>query len=486
MSWLEALAILLLGSALLLPLAHRLAVPYPTLLALAGALVAMMPWAPDIALDPQVALLIFIAPALLSAAYDTSPRALLQHWRALFALAVMAVVLTTAVVASLGWAVAGLPLAAAIALGAIVAPPDAAAAQAVLASRGLPRRTLTVLQGEALLNDAVALLLFAGATGWIAHEGGTAAYLSSLAFSLPGGVLLGALAGWGFVALWRVWAGTHSLTVLEFASTFGIWLLAERLHLSAILAVVTFGMWTARGALRRQSARDRIHSFSVWDAAVFVLNVVAFMLMGLQARDIVGRLDATELWRSLGFAALVFLAVVGVRMAWVLSYRRVLGPLLPGLDSTGGDIRLRVLIGWSGMRGVLTLATAMSLPAQFPGRDLIVLSAFTVVMGTLVLQGATIAPLVRWLDLPQDDSLARDARRARRSIRRLASDTASTQPQAAYRDAERNLVRAERRALNDLRRTHRIEEDVFRLLQEELDWREISLAPHEERQIEER
>lgn len=484
MSWLEALVLLLLASALLLPIARRLSVPYPTLLALAGALAAMTPWAPRIALDPQVALLVFIAPALLSAAYDTSPHALLRHWRPLFALAVMAVVLTTAAVAWLGWAIAGLPLAAAVALGAIVAPPDAAAAQAVLASRGLPRRTLTVLQGESLLNDAVALLLFAGATGWIAHQGGAGAYLSSLALSLPGGVLLGALAGWAFVALWRVWAGTHSLTVLEFASTFGIWLLAERLHLSAILAVVTFGMWTARGALRRQSARDRIHSFSVWDAAVFLLNVVAFMLMGLQARDIVGRLDSADLWRSLGFATLVFLAVVAVRMVWVLSYRRILGPLLPGLDRTGGDIRLRVLIGWSGMRGVLTLATAMSLPADFPGRDLIVLSAFAVVMGTLVVQGATIAPLVRWLGLPQDTSLERETERARKLLRRLAGGAASGMQRRA--DAQRDRIRAERRVLNDLRRTQRIEEDVFRLLQEELDWREVSLTPHEERQIEER
>ncbi|MFK3650877.1 cation:proton antiporter [Lysobacter enzymogenes] len=485
MSWLEALVILLLASALLLPLARRLSVPYPTLLALAGALAAATPWAPRIALDPQVALLVFIAPALLSAAYDTSPQALLRHWRPLFALAVMAVVLTTAAVAWLGWALAGLPLAAAIALGAIVAPPDAAAAHAVLASRGLPRRTLTVLHGEGLLNDAVALLLFAGATGWIARHGGTGAYLSSLALSLPGGVMLGAFAGWAFVALWRVWAGTHSLTVLEFASTFGLWLLAERLHLSAILAVVVFGMWTARGALRRQSARDRIHSFSVWDAAVFLLNVVAFMLMGLQARDIVGRLDADALWRSLGFAALVFLTVVAVRMAWVLSYRRVLGPLLPGLNKTGGDLRLRVLIGWSGLRGVLTLATAMSLPPSFPGRDLVVLSAFAVVMGTLVLQGATIGPLVRWLDLPEDDSLARDVRRVRRTLRRRAARAAPTGA-ASQQERDRQAVQAERQTLNRLRRSNRIDDDVFRLLQEELDWREVSLTPHAERRIEER
>ncbi|MET4727990.1 Na+/H+ antiporter [Lysobacter enzymogenes] len=491
MSLFETLVTLLLASALLLPIARRLRLPYPTLLALAGVLVAASPWAPRIGIDPHLALALFISPALLSAAYDTSPHELRRHWPQLLALAVIAVLLTTAAVAWLGWAYSGLPVAAAIALGAIVAPPDAAAAQAVLASQGLPRRTMTVLQGESLLNDAIALLLFAGAVGVASQDGELASLAPKLLLGIPGGVLLGVAAGVLFVALWRVWAGTHSITILEFATTFAVWLLAERLHLSAVLAVVTYAMWVARGALRQQSARDRVHSFSVWDSAVFILNVLAFLLMGLQAREIVQRLEPAVLWQSISFAAMVLVVVVAVRMAWVLSYRAILGRLLPSLSRSGGDWRLRVLIGWSGMRGVLTLATAMSLPAEFPGRDLIVLSALVVVLGTLVVQGATIAPLIRWLDIPPDTSLRHDIDRARDVIRASTpSNNASlgTGRSAVESDGtQRELaaVVAQREALHRLLRERQIAADVFAHLQEELDWRELSLTAHPERGIRE-
>lgn len=483
MSLFETLVILLLVSALLLQLARRLRLPYPALLALAGVLVAMSSWAPKIAIDPHLALVLFIAPALLSAAYDTSPYELRRHWPQLLALAVIAVLLTTAAVAWLGWSVGGLPLAAAIALGAIVAPPDAAAAQAVLASQGLPRRTMTVLQGESLLNDATALLLFAAAVGVATHTGDVASLLPTLLLGIPGGLLWGCVAGALFVSLWRFWAGTHSITILEFASTFGIWMLAERMHVSPVLAVVAYAMWLARGAPKRQSPRDRVHSSSVWDSVVFILNVLAFLLMGLQARDILRRLDASALWDSMGFAALVLLVVVVTRLGWVMSYRAILGHLLPGLSKTGGDLKLRVLIGWSGMRGVLTMATAMSLPAQFPGRDVIVLSAFAVVLGTLVIQGATIAPMIRWLGIPPDVSLERDIKFARAILGQVGEDMATKEIDDIGH--ARKVVDAQREALQKLLSDHRIAQDTFKHLQEELDWRELSLTSHSDREIKE-
>lgn len=485
MSLFVTLTLLLLVSALLLQAARRLSMPYPALLALAGVLFATLPWAPRIGIDPQLALVLFISPALLSAAYDTSFHELRRHWPQLLALAVIAVLLTTAAVAWLGWAVGGLPVAAAIALGAIVAPPDAAAAQAVLASQGLPRRTMTVLQGESLLNDAIALLLFASAVSAVTQGGQLDAQVPKLLLGIPGGVLLGCAAGALFVALWRFWSGTHSITLLEFASTFGVWLLAEQMHVSPVLAVVAYAMWIARAAPRRQSPRDRVHSASVWDAVVFALNVLAFLLMGLQARDIVERLDHSVLWPSIGFALLVLAVVVSVRMAWMLGYRAVLGRLLPSLSRSGGDRRLRMLIGWSGMRGVLTLATAMSLPPQFPGRDLVVLSAFTVVLGTLIVQGVTIAPLIRWLGIPPDTSLEREMQEARSILDRADATGHETSRPGRTRAAERDHVRAQRHALNALRRDRRIADDVFRHLQEELDWRELSLSSRADREIHE-
>ena len=163
MALFESLLTLLIIAALLLQLSRRLSAPYPAMLALAGAGVAIFPWAPHLEIQPRLALTLFIAPVLLDAAYDTAPRELRRYWIPLLSLVVIAVILTTAVVASAGWAIASLPLAAAIALGAIVAPPDAAAAAAVLSQFNLPRRTLHVLKGESLLNDAVALLIFGAA-----------------------------------------------------------------------------------------------------------------------------------------------------------------------------------------------------------------------------------------------------------------------------------------------------------------------------------
>ncbi|MDR7098970.1 CPA1 family monovalent cation:H+ antiporter [Lysobacter niabensis] len=486
MALFETLVLLLLVAAVALQVARWVRVPYPTMLALAGALVALAPWAPQLGMDPHLALVLFVAPALLSAAYDTSPYELRRHWAPLVALALFAVLLTTAAVAWIGWAVAGLPLAAAIALGAIVAPPDAAAAQAVLNSQGLPRRTMTVLQGESLFNDAVALLVFGAAVGSVGAGAPLRDLLPALVLAVPGGVLLGVVTGVVFVALWRFWSGTLSSTILEFASTFGIWLAAERLHVSPVLAVVAYAMCVARFAHGRQSPRDRVHSFAVWDAVVFVLNVIAFALMGLQTRSILMRLHGTQMWDALGFAALVFAVVVVVRIVWVMSYRRVLGAWLPSLRQPPvGTAGTRFLVGWCGMRGILTLATAMSLPVDFPGRDLIVLSAFAVVLGTLVVQGATIAPLIRWLGIPRDTSLEQDVQRGRSALADVRAGVVSQRAAVPVLsdDGERVAVTAQREALNALLCENRLPEDAFRVLQEELDWRELSLTPHTEREI---
>ncbi len=226
MTLFETLITQLLVAAVLLQLARRLRMPYPTLLALTGACVAFLPWSPDLRLDPHLALVLFVAPAILDAGYDTSPHELKRDWFPLIALALFAVLLTTAAVALAGWAFAGLPVAAAVALGAIVAPPDAAAARATLAGRGLPRRTMALLQGESLLNDAVALLIFSTAVAIASAE--TLDPLSFTAMRLvavPGGLLLGLVAGQAFVRLWTIWAGTLSSTILEFIapSRSGCW-----------------------------------------------------------------------------------------------------------------------------------------------------------------------------------------------------------------------------------------------------------------------
>jgi Na+/H+ antiporter len=514
MNLFESLLALLLVAVVLLRLSHRLGLPYPTLLALAGAGVAALPFAPAVAIQPSLALALFIPPALFDVAFDTAPRELRRLWVPLFSLVVVAVLLTTAAVAWVGWRYAGLPLAACIVLGAIVAPPDTAAAGAVLSQLKLPRRTVAVLQGESLLNDAVALLIFATAMNAAMHAGPFAAQLPHLLIAAPGGVILGILAGMLHVRV-RLWfVGTQSARIVEFIMTYTVWIVAARLELSPILAIVACAMYLAQRVPARSSARDRVHAYGVWATVVFVLNVLAFLFMGLQARLILTQLQGEALAQALRVAGLVLLAVILVRPLWVACHgllMRLLGPRFPGVIKR--PVRSRVIglvIGWCGMRGLVTLGTAFALPETFPGRDVIVLSAFAVVFGTLVLQGLTLVPLIRLLGIEPDDSLLRELSGGRAAIfdaalaslvnesgaeaealrqefrieEQIAHDTSNPQAETEYNRLRRKAVAAQRAALDSLRRSGLLAEDVFHRLEEELDWSELAAMPPESRVLE--
>jgi Na+/H+ antiporter len=502
----EITLVLLAIAVVLLQWARRLRVPYPAMLALVGGCVAALPFAPHLSIEPQLALALFVAPAVMDTAFDMPPREMLRIWLPLTSLAVVLVLLTTAAVAWAGWEIAGLPLAAAVALGAIVAPPDAAAAAAVLQEFNLPRRTMAVLQGESLLNDAVALLVFGLAVSAAVSPGGPLdALLPRLLIAVPGGALLGVVSGMiGVHAIDRV-AGTLTSIIVQFLMTFGTWISAERLSLSPIVAVVALAAVVARYLPARTSARDRVNANAVWSTVVFVLNVLAFLLMGLQARAILSQLHGDALRHALMFAGIVLLVVIAVRFAWVMIYgvslrffrsfveRRVVGGTLP-------PARIGVLVSWCGMRGLVTLATAFALPPEFPGRDVIVLSAFTVVLGTLVVQGFTIRPLIALLRIPPDRSLDDEVVKARTAmldaameeLKRFSGETADAvrseyaaaraagpdpSGAAAQYDHLRTLaVAAERRVLIAWRQQGRIFDDAYHLLEEELDRAELHAA----------
>jgi CPA1 family monovalent cation:H+ antiporter len=507
MALFESLLALLLVSILLLKLSGHIGVPYPTMLAFAGACVAALPWAPEIDMEPRLALALFIAPALLDAAYDLPPRELRRDWLPLTWLAVMAVVLTTAAVAWVGWAWAGMPLAAAIALGAIVAPPDAAAASAVLTKFPIPRPTLAILQGESLLNDATALLIFTAAVAiatW--QETSVVEMTPSLLVAAPGGIVLG-LAFARLYFLLKEWLGqTLTARVSEFVVTFGTWVVAEHLHVSPILAVVAFAMTTAHYGPERQTARDRVHSYAIWEISVFVLNVLAFLLMGLQARTILSRLDSSRLSQALWVAVTVLAVVIVVRIAWVM-----LGTLIPRLyrrreTSPSTVQREAFLISWCGMRGLVTLATAFALPSGFPQRDVIVLTAFIVVLGSLSIQGLTVGLLIKLLRLEPDNSLEVEISKARAEMVAAAIQSLRDRPgeaaaavRAEYEamrtvaknrrnpqaDTEHDRLRidgicVQRDLLAGLRREGKISDDAFHRLEEELDWAELHASPREE------
>jgi monovalent cation/hydrogen antiporter len=511
MSFFESLLVLLLAAILLLQVSRRLALPYPAMLAAAGVVLALIPGTPSITLVPEMALALFIAPALVDAAFDFPIGAVRRLWRPLFALAVIAVLLTAGAVAWLGVTVAGLPLYAALALGAIVAPPDAAAATAVLGSVRMPRRSVAVLKGESLLNDALALLLFGTAIAIQQHGGIDAGIGLRLAIAAPGGVLLGIGLALAYRPVARFVSGTLGGNLLEFVTCFSTWILAERLQLSAVLCVVAFAMTIARKAGLTQTPRMRVHSFAVWESVVFLLNVLAFLMMGLQARTILGSMTPDRLHQAASFAGLVIACVIAVRLLWLLVFNRLSWrfPAFRG-DLDRPNLRQGVLVGWCGMRGLVTLATAFALPAGFPQRDLIVLTAFAVVLATLVLQGLTLVPLVRLLRLDGEDGEDRELAAARADLARVALATlegkkgpaadhwrygyeaaldAAETGSNARTDEKRKLgltaLRHQRKRLQTLREDHKIGPDAYLALQEELDFRELALATEAERHIEE-
>ncbi|MDM9627455.1 cation:proton antiporter [Rhizobium sp. S152] len=504
MAFFESMLTLMLVAIIFLQFSRKFLVPYPTMLAIAGLLVASIPWAPEIGFDPQLALALFIAPVLFDAAYDLPPRTLKQNWLPLIALAAIAVILTTAAVAFVGVTLAGLPIAAAIALGAIVAPPDAAAATAMLDRFDLPRRTYIVLKGESLLNDAVSLLVFSAAVAAAASPTFFASVLPEIAFAIPGGVLVGYAAGRLYMAIGTKLAGTLGGTLLEFVATFGTWVLAERLHFSAILAIVVYAMVIARYMPERQSARHRIHSYSVWEAAVFMLNVLAFLLMGLQARQIILDLDADRLDLAIALATAVFLTVIVVRMAWVMCYGRIMALLMRrrATRQRPPTFAMSLVDGWCGMRGLVTLATALALPLDFPSRDIILLCALAVVLGTLIIQGLTLGPLIRILNFAPDHSWeqalsaarvtlldaalseledkttkpAKILREVYTSERDIARDGKHPRAVSELDDLRRGIIAAKRRTLADMRRRDDIDDDIFHILERELDWAEMAAA----------
>jgi NhaP-type Na+/H+ or K+/H+ antiporter len=341
-----------------------------------------------------------------------------------FAGGVYAVALTTAAVAFIGWRFAGLPIAAAIALGAIVAPPDAAAAAAVLKELRLPQRIGAILQGESLLNDATALLIYRAAVAMAVGSFSLASDGPLILLSAAGSLIAGYVLARLYLVMTSRIRDAASSTVLQFVGTFAVWLLAERLTLSPIITVVIYAMALAQAVPRRSSARLRISSYSVWETAIFVVNVLAFVLMGLQARHIIERLTEAERLGSLLFGLSVLGIVIATRIAWIAAYRLMIETARRWFNADLGarDPRGAILVSWSGMRGLVTLATAFALPLDFPGRDLIVLCAFCVVLGTLVIQGLTLRPLLHVLDFKDDGTSSGSfRRRGLRSCRRRST-----------------------------------------------------------------
>ncbi|KAB1075548.1 Na+/H+ antiporter [Methylobacterium planeticum] len=525
----------LLGAVLLAALARRVGAPYPAFLALGGVALAFVPGVPNLKLDPELALALFLAPVLLDAGYDTSLRDLKTNWRPIAGLAFGAVAVTTIAVALVAKAlVPGMPFAACIVLGAIVAPPDAVAALSVLRHVSLPHRLTTILRGESLLNDAGSLLVYRlGVVAAITGTFNPSEIAPTFLIGVVGSLVAGPVLAFAYVGVMRRFQDTASVIVLQFVAAFGIWIAAEGLELSGVLTVVTFAITVARYSPGITAPRTRILSYAVWDTAVFVLNVLAFVLIGIQISPILERLNQAEQVSASLLAGMVFLTVVLTRIAWVLPASCIdrlefTGPRKgrrePAASAEeecappGLGLRAAVAVSWSGMRGIVTIATALALPqggpdGGFPDRDLIVFTAFCTVIGTLVVQGLTLGPLLARLGLEDDDPVGQEVGRARaeayaaalesldskasegpevvatealREEFRAALEEARTHdegraPETLPSDAvRRRAIAAARDTVLRLRKEGRIGDDAYYVLEEEFDWAELNATPRAE------
>jgi monovalent cation/hydrogen antiporter len=461
----DTILIMLAAAVLLLALARRLKLPYPVLLAVAGAAVAIAQVDVGLHLNPELALALFIAPVLLDAAYDTSFRDLKRHWAPVASLVVIAVGLTTFAVALVVHAlVPSIPWAAAIAIGAIVAPPDAVAATTVLRDLRLPHRVSVILEGEALLNDASSLLIYRLAVATVLAGGSISAeaIAPALLLSLLGSVVAGLGLAWVAGRLTSRIHDAPSSIIVQFVSTYGVWVLAERAGLSPILTMVSYAMTLARSTPAFLPARLRIPSYAVWDTAVLVLNVLAFLLIGLELGPIIAAARPGELAGWAGVGAAVLATAIGVRLLWTLAaalwarWRIQRGWLSAPGDGPLPSWRTGLIIGWAGTRGLVTVATALALPENFPERGMLLFAAFTVTLGTLLIQGMTLRPLVLALRVRDDeDTVARELRAAR-----LATAEAALASLSEEDGEEAETLRAELQA--KLRITANLDESAGR------------------------
>ncbi|HUG05444.1 MAG TPA: Na+/H+ antiporter [Candidatus Limnocylindria bacterium] len=509
----ELVLLLLVVVTALTVVAKRLAIQYPIVMVLGGLMLSLVPGLPALELPPDLVFLVFLPPILYAGGYFTSVRDFKANLRPIVLLAFGLVVFTAAVVGvvahalvpSLGWA-------GAFALGAIVSPPDAVAATAIFQRVGVPRRIVTILEGESLVNDATALVLYrfaiaAAAAGTFSVVDAGASFVLVAAGGLAVGFVVGALTVW-LLAHIRDTAVAVTITLLAPFATF---LAGETLGVSGVLATVLAGIY-ARRAERRASSDARVVSAGAWQIVLFLLNGMVFVLIGLQLPSVVRGLDAS-VERLVLITAGVALAVVLARFVWVYPATYI-ARLIPavGRGDPGPPWQAVFIIGWSGLRGVVSLAAALALPVGFPERDLILFLVFAVILVTLVGQGATLPLVIRRLGLAPDGDLAHDEAHARgltteaalARIEELRSEWPShvelvdqlrdryahraRHDQAHHEDGgaaeqellehgliRREVIDAERRAAFELHERGVITDDVLRRLERDLDLEDLRM-----------
>jgi CPA1 family monovalent cation:H+ antiporter len=393
----------LLAIALVLPIiGHRLPLPPAATLVIGGMVLAAVPVTPSVEIDPDLIMVLFLPPLLLASAYFTVWRDFRAELRPIVMLAIGAVTFTTVLV---GWVakqcVPGLPWGACFALGAIVSPPDAVTAKAILHGLPLPRRIVTILEGESLVNDASGLLLYrlavaavlTGTFSWGAAAG-------SFMWLGCGGIVFGFGAGRLTVWIFERRKAPHEVVLISFLVAWFTYIVADRIGISGVLAVVTCGLVMGWHQHTTVTARGRTEARAVWRFTVTIFESLVFVLIGLSLRGVLNRFGGMQ--PAVETAGPVTLAVIGTvvisRLLWVFPgvyLPRWVSPALRRRDPAPPASSILV-IGWAGMRGVVSMAAALALPLDFPGRDVILLATFGVIAATVLVQGSTLGLLIRW------------------------------------------------------------------------------------------
>lgn len=524
---LQTVILLLIVMLILTALARRLMVPYPILLVIGGLAMCFVPGLPTIQLDPDLVFLVFLPPILWSAAYFTSWRDFRASMRPIVLLAVGLVVATTVAIAMAAHALLpGLGWAGAIALGAIVSPPDAVSATAIAKQLNIPQRIVTILEGESLVNDASALVLYSAAIA-AAISGNFGVIATVLHFFVAAS--LGIFIGLGVSVLTR-WAlalieDSFSEIAITLLAPYLAWLITEQVHGSAVLACVAGGLYLRQHFSSLAAPLTRIQARAVWELLVFVLNGLIFILIGLQLGPLSRAVPAGQLGSLIGDGILISVTAISVRLLWVpvaAWVPRRLSSALREQDPMPPKSHL-FLIAWTGMRGIVSLAAALALPltttagVKFPFRIEIILITFIVILVTLVVQGLSLPPLIRAFRLPKDTSLEQEEQQARghaasaalahldklksedwpdaeqlerlrvqyeRRLQRyshaeLLDSDCTPQSATAYRRLRHELLTAERLTLIRLRNNNVINDEVLHRLEHELDVEALRLGTGE-------
>ena len=405
------IAALFVSAAGLNAIANWLNVPYPIPLVIGGLVLGLVPEIPDIQLNPDLVLLVFLPPLLYQSAFFADLRALRTDARVISLTAIGLVLATAAAVALIGHELIGLSWAMAFALGAIVSPTDPAAATAIMRRVGAPRRLVNVLEGESLFNDATALVTYkvavAAAVGESVSGGHT---VLEFLRDASGGIAIGLAVGWVIGEVRKRVSDINTELTISLFSAYGAFIPADQLGVSGVLAAVTCGVYLGFRAPEIASPESRMQAYGLWSTLTFLLNAALFILIGLQLPVIVGGLGGRPAGEVIGYAAAVCATVIAIRFLWNFVVTFIIRTVdrRPSQRARRTSWRSRVVGSWAGMRGAVSLAAALALPlhtdagAPLPGRELIQFVTFALILVTVVGQGLTLPWLIRRLEVVED------------------------------------------------------------------------------------